>query len=79
MSFLLMSGGWGHQRIEEERRRQEQERLRSQVQFDTYAAVGGLATADVPKGEGVAERQKRERSEDEDIERRDEDKRFRGE
>ncbi|RSH87211.1 nuclear cap binding complex subunit [Saitozyma podzolica] len=72
-------GGWGHQRIEEERRRQEQERLRSQVQFDTYAAVGGLATADVPKGEGVAERQKRERSEDEDIERRDEDKRFRGE
>lgn len=78
---LLMSGGWGHQRIEEERRRQEQERLRSQVQFDTYAAAGGLATADVPKGEGVAERQKRERSEDddEDVERRDEDKRFRGE
>ncbi|WVQ67518.1 uncharacterized protein L199_005718 [Kwoniella botswanensis] len=75
-------GGWGHQRLEEEKRRQEQERLRSQIQFDTYAAVGGLgmAGADVPRGEGAgADRQKRGRSEDEDIERREDEKRLRGE
>ncbi|KAK8864526.1 hypothetical protein IAR55_001776 [Kwoniella newhampshirensis] len=77
-------GGWGHQRLEEERRRQEQDRLRSQMQFDTYAAVGsglGMAGADVPRGEGPAgDRQKRGRSEDEDedIERRDDEKRLRG-
>lgn len=52
------------------------------MQFDTYASsFGGLgmAGADVPKGEAT-ERQKRDRSEDEDIERRDDDdgKRFRG-
>jgi nuclear cap-binding protein subunit 2 len=68
--------------LEEERRREEQDRLRSQMQFDTYASsFGGLgmAGADVPKGEAT-ERQKRDRSEDEDIERRDDDdgKRFRG-
>nr|XP_019011038.1 nuclear cap-binding protein subunit 2 [Kwoniella pini CBS 10737]OCF49819.1 nuclear cap-binding protein subunit 2 [Kwoniella pini CBS 10737] len=75
-------GGWGHQRLEEEKRRQEQERLRSQIQFDTYAAVGGLgmAGADVPRGEeSERDRQKRDRSEDEDIERRDDEKRLRGE
>lgn len=49
------------------------------MQFDTYAAVGGLATADVPRGEGDEDRSKRGRSEDEDDDRRDEDKRFRGE
>ncbi|WRT66507.1 uncharacterized protein IL334_003466 [Kwoniella shivajii] len=70
------SGGWGHQRLEEEKRRQEQERLRSQIQFDTYAAVGGLGGADVPRGE-VGDRQKRERSEDD--ERREDEKRLRGE
>ncbi|CAK9781138.1 RNA-binding domain-containing protein [Cutaneotrichosporon oleaginosum] len=72
-------GGWGHQRLELERRQQEQDRLRQQVQFDTYAAIGGLgrAGADVPSGE-AGERSKRARSEDD---RRDEDdgKRFRGE
>ncbi|WWC70132.1 uncharacterized protein I206_104079 [Kwoniella pini CBS 10737] len=65
-----------------EKRRQEQERLRSQIQFDTYAAVGGLgmAGADVPRGEeSERDRQKRDRSEDEDIERRDDEKRLRGE
>jgi len=57
--------------------------LRSQLQFDTYASsMGGLgmAGADVPRGEGPgAERLKRERSEEDDNERReDEDaKRFR--
>lgn len=73
-------GGWGHQRLEMERRQQEQDRLRQQVQFDTYAAIGGLgqAGADVPTGE-AAERSKRARSEE--YERRDEDegKRFRSE
>ncbi|WWC89189.1 nuclear cap-binding protein subunit 2 [Kwoniella dendrophila CBS 6074] len=76
------SSGWGHQRLEEEKRRQEQERLRSQIQFDTYAAVGGLgmAGADVPRGEDSGgDRQKRDRSEDEDIERREDEKRLRGE
>ncbi|BEI85503.1 hypothetical protein CcaverHIS002_0509040 [Cutaneotrichosporon cavernicola] len=72
-------GGWGHQRLELERRQQEQDRLRQQVQFDTYAAIGGLgqAGADVPSGE-AADRSKRARSEDD---RHDEDdgKRFRGE
>ncbi|AAW46463.2 hypothetical protein CNBI2540 [Cryptococcus deneoformans B-3501A] len=76
-------GGWGHQRLEEERRRQEQDRLRSQMQFDTYAAVGGLglAGADVPRGEDFfGDRQKRGRSEDEEeIERREDEKRLRGE
>ncbi|WVQ73996.1 hypothetical protein IAR50_003577 [Cryptococcus sp. DSM 104548] len=77
-------GGWGHQRLEEERRRQEQDQLRSQMQFDTYAAVGGLgmAGADVPRGEEFfADRTKRERSEeeDEDLERREDEKRLRGE
>ncbi|WVF71309.1 hypothetical protein IAT40_006112 [Kwoniella sp. CBS 6097] len=77
-------GGWGHQRLEEEKRRQEQDRLRSQMQFDTYAAVGGLgmAGADVPRGEGFGDRQKRDRSEeedDEDNERREDEKRLRGE
>ncbi|WVQ80244.1 hypothetical protein IAT38_002349 [Cryptococcus sp. DSM 104549] len=78
-------GGWGHQRLEEERRRQEQDRMRTQMQFDTYAAVGGLgmAGADVPRGENLAtaERAKRDRSEeeDEDVERRDDEKRLRGE
>ncbi|WVQ99558.1 hypothetical protein IAU59_006694 [Kwoniella sp. CBS 9459] len=75
-------GGWGHQRLEEEKRRQEQDRLRSQMQFDTYAAVGGLgmAGADVPRGEGLGDRQKRDRSEeeDEDNERREDEKRLRG-
>lgn len=40
-----------------------------------------MAGADVPRGEGlIAERGKRERSEDDDVERRDDDdgKRFRG-
>nr|ODN80156.1 nuclear cap-binding protein subunit 2 [Cryptococcus depauperatus CBS 7841] len=77
-------GGWGHQRLEEEKRRQEQEKMRSQMQFDTYAAVGGLgmAGADVPKGEDLhnQDRQKRGRSEDEDEnERREDEKRLRGE
>ncbi|WWC62120.1 uncharacterized protein I303_104711 [Kwoniella dejecticola CBS 10117] len=75
-------GKSGGQRLEEEKRRQEQERLRSQIQFDTYAAVGGLgmAGADVPRGEeSERDRQKRDRSEDEDIERRDDEKRLRGE
>lgn len=77
-------GGWGHQRLEEERRRQEQDRLRSQLQFDTYAStMGGLgmAGADVPRGEGpLGDRRKRDRSEDEENERREDDdaKRFRG-
>jgi len=46
------------------------------MQVETYAAP-----ADIPKGEGQGEedRFKRERSEDEDVERRDDDKRFRGE
>lgn len=69
--------------MEEERRRQEQDRLRSQMQFDTYAAVGGLglAGADVPRGEDFfGDRQKRGRSEDEEeIERREDEKRLRGE
>lgn len=74
-------GGWGHQRLELEKRQQEQDRLRTQVQFDTYAAIGGLGQsgADVPTGE-AAERSKRGRSED--YENRDEDdegKRFRAE
>lgn len=79
----LTLGGWGHQRMEEERRRQDQDRMRSQMQFDTYAsAMGGLgmAGADVPKGEDLSERPaKRERSEEGD-DRRDDDegKRFRG-
>ncbi|WVR06921.1 hypothetical protein IAU60_003957 [Kwoniella sp. DSM 27419] len=72
------------ERLEEEKRRQEQDRLRSQMQFDTYAAVGGLGTAgaDVPRGEGSGERQKRDRSEEydeEDNERREDEKRLRGE
>lgn len=52
------------------------------MQFDTYAAVGGLglAGADVPRGEDFfADRQKRGRSEDEEIERREDEKRLRGE
>ncbi|KAL7421898.1 nuclear cap binding complex subunit [Cryptotrichosporon argae] len=80
-------GGWGHQRQEEERRRVEQDRIREQVQFDTYAAVGsglGQAGADVPTGEAAErerERGKRARSDDDDDDRRDDedadDKRFR--
>lgn len=73
----LTTGGWGHQRMEEERRRQDQ--MRSQIQFDTYAsAMGGLGQmgADVPKGDTM-ERTKRERSE-EDRRDDDEGKRFRG-
>lgn len=78
-----MVGGWGHQRMEEEKRRQEQDRMRSKMQFDTYASsFGGLgmAGADVPRGESSGyDRPKRERSIDDD-DRRDEDgKRFRGE
>ncbi|ORX35770.1 hypothetical protein BD324DRAFT_563768, partial [Kockovaella imperatae] len=60
-------GGWGHQRLEEERRRQEQDRLRSRVQFDTYASsMGGLGMsgADVPRGETDVARSKRSRSEE---------------
>lgn len=74
-------GGWGHQRLEMERRQQEQDRFRQQVQFDTYAAIGGLgqAGADVPTGE-AAERSKRARShEDYDDQDGDEGKRFRSE
>jgi nuclear cap-binding protein subunit 2 len=71
--FSLISGGWGHLRLEEERRRQEQEKVREQFQVETYAAP-----ADIPRGEGDDERYKRDRSED-DAERRDDDKRFRGE
>lgn len=66
------TGGWGHQRLEEERRQQEQDRLRSQMQFDTYASnAGGLGMtgADVPRGEGPASRVKRERSEDDENDR----------
>lgn len=80
----VFSGGWGHQRLEEEKRREEQDRLRSQMQFDTYASTsGGLGVvgADVPRGEGHdEERTKRERTEDDDLDRRDEEeaKRFRG-
>lgn len=77
-------GGWGHQRLELERRQQEQDRLRTQIQFDTYASMGqglGQAGADVPTGE-AAERYKRARSE-EDFRRDDDDdddrKRFRDE
>ena len=71
-------GGWGHQRLEEERRQQEQDRLRSQMQFDTYASTSGglgMAGADVPRGEGPASRVKRGRSEDDedDRERREDD------
>lgn len=66
----LYSGGWGHQRLEEERRRQEQDRLRTQIQLDTYTVGPG----DIPLGEGPTDRSKRARSEDdEDDERRDED------
>lgn len=68
----LTKGGWGHQRLDEERRREEQDRLRSQMQFDTYASLaGGLGVAgtDVPRGEGPESRVKRERSEDEEEER----------
>ncbi|WOO81181.1 Nuclear cap-binding protein subunit 2 [Vanrija pseudolonga] len=73
-------GGWGHQRLEMERRQQEQDRLRQQVQFDTYAAIGGLgqAGADVPTGE-AAERSKRARSEEYERRDGDEGKRFRSE
>lgn len=72
---MLIKGGWGHQRLEEERRRQEQERLREQMHVETYAMP-----ADIPKGEGEeGDRFKRERSEEDDVERRDDDKRFRGE
>ncbi|ORY32812.1 hypothetical protein BCR39DRAFT_521717 [Naematelia encephala] len=76
-------GGWGHQRLEEEQRRQEQDRFKAQ--FETYAStMGGLgmAGADVPRGEQhEASREKRGRSEDEDddVDRRDDEKRFRGE
>jgi nuclear cap-binding protein subunit 2 len=68
----LTSGGWGHQRLEEERRREEQDRLRSQMQFDTYASSAGglgMAGADVPRGEGPESRIKRGRSEEEDERR----------
>lgn len=80
----LITGGWGHQRLEEERRQLENERLRSQMQFDTYATEQGglgMAGADVPKGEEPEHRPKRERSEEEDERERrdDDDKRFRGE
>jgi nuclear cap-binding protein subunit 2 len=67
----------------EEERHAEQDRLRTKMQFDTYAsAMGGLgmAGADVPRGEGSGERYKRERSEEDDR-RGDEDedgKRWRG-
>jgi nuclear cap-binding protein subunit 2 len=74
----LIVGGWGHQRIEEEKRQQEQDKLRSQMQYDTYASsFGGLgmAGADLPRGEEPEGRSKRDRSE-EDM--REEDKRFRG-
>jgi nuclear cap-binding protein subunit 2 len=67
-------GGWGHQRLEAERlRQQEQDHMRERAQYDTYAsAQGGLgiAGADVPTGEGPARGsggdRKRGRSEDED-------------
>lgn len=65
-------GGWGHQRLDEERRREEQDRLRSQMQFDTYASTAGglgIAGADVPRGEGPESRTKRGRSEEEEDER----------
>lgn len=68
----LTVGGWGHQRLEEERRREEQDRLRSQMQFDTYASSAGglgMAGADVPRGEGPESRVKRGRSEEEDDRR----------
>lgn len=85
----LTAGGWGHERLaEEQARKEQQDRLRTQMQFDTYAsAMGGLgmAGADVPRGEGEEkyERTKRERSEDDDLDRRGDDgeedvKRLRG-
>ena len=83
--LMVWRGGWGHQRLEEERRRQEQDQLRSRMQYDTYASsMGGLgmAGADVPRGEGeISMENKRARSEEEEDgpERRDTEKRFRGE
>ena len=68
--------------MEEERRRQEQDRMRSKMQYDTYASsFGGLgmAGADVPRGEsGGYERAKRERSVEEEEQRDDDGKRSRG-
>lgn len=72
---------------EERARQEQQDRMRTQMQFDTYAStMGGLgmAGADVPRGEGEEyERTKRERSEDEEMDRRRDDgdddaKRMRG-
>ncbi|EIW70436.1 hypothetical protein TREMEDRAFT_18663, partial [Tremella mesenterica DSM 1558] len=58
-------GGWGHQRMEEERRRQEQERLRTQIQMDTYATG---VPGEIPRGEGpgAGGRSKRARSDDDE-------------
>jgi nuclear cap-binding protein subunit 2 len=79
----LTAGGWGHERMmAEEQRRKQQDQIRTQLQFETYASsMGGLGMmgADVPRGEGAERVSKRERSEDaEDRRDDDEGKRFRG-
>lgn len=46
-------GGWGHQTAQQLARQQEQDRLRSEAHYDTYAsAQGGLGNEMAPRGEG---------------------------
>lgn len=47
-------GGWGHQTAQQLARQQEQDRLRSEQHYDTYAsAQGGLGNEMMaPRGEG---------------------------
>lgn len=68
-------GGWGHQTAAQVARQQQQDRLRGEQLYDTYAsAQGGLGNEMAPLGEGAREQQqgqssgsrKRERSEEVD-------------